>query len=230
MGSNIIRKFIKNSISKVNLEIFERALALSLANNKFQELRSVKQCVRREDLWKDGLKRVDQNNFTFFEFGVWEGYSIKYFAEQVESTNAKFYGFDSFEGLPEDWGLTPKGMFDTGGNVPSTNDKRIKFIKGLFQNTLSGFLAENFERGIDGSLIVHYDADLYSSTLYCLSQIDSLKKNYIAIFDEFPGHETRALHNYIQAYGASVEFLGSNGGIDSNWPIQVMCSISPLKL
>ena len=76
-----------------------------------------------------------------------------------------------------------------------------------------------------GDLIVHYDADLYSATLFVLTKIDDLKVPYLAVFDEFNGHEARALYNYCQAYMANVEFLGKTNPPD--YPEQVICRIIP---
>jgi hypothetical protein len=160
---------------------------------------------------------------TFVEFGVHEGYSIKFFARRNINKDSVFIGLDSFEGLPEDWGSIRKGTFDTKGNIPETNDRRISFIKGWFQNTWDELRAR-LPRA--EGLVVHYDADLYSSTLFALSKIDSLKQKYIAIFDEFSGHEIRALYNYTQSHNASVSFIGktTQGG---GFPGQAMCKIVP---
>ena len=52
----------------------------------------------------------DPDNY-FLEFGVFSGSSINFFSNKI---NKKIYGFDSFEGLKEDWlGTTViKGTFD----------------------------------------------------------------------------------------------------------------------
>ena len=52
----------------------------------------------------------DPNNF-YLEFGVFSGTSINFFSQKI---NKNIYGFDSFEGLREDWlGTTvTKGTFD----------------------------------------------------------------------------------------------------------------------
>ena len=150
------------------------------------------------------MKIYDEQPINLFEFGVWEGYSIKVFSKLNKNKDSNFYGFDSFEGLPSDWNdFNPKGSFDVNGIMPNIEDKRIIFVKGWFQNSLNNFL-KSYKN--EGNLVVHYDADLYSSTLFCLSQIDSLKKTYLAIFDEFYYHELLALANYQDSFGAEIEF------------------------
>jgi hypothetical protein len=79
------------------------------------------------------------------------------------------------------------------------------------------------ERPIE-NLVVHYDADLYSSTLFALTKIDILKQDYIAVFDEFTGDETRALYDYMDAYNVSVEFYSKT--FWSGYPFQVACKIT----
>lgn len=58
-------------------------------------------------------------------------------------------------------------------------------------------------------MVVHFDADLYSSTLFLLFVVGARFCQYHFIFDEFSGHETRALFNFIQATGAAAEFFYS---------------------
>jgi O-methyltransferase len=138
-----------------------------------------------------------------------------------------FIGLDSFEGLPEDWGSAsmPKGSFDVGGSIPSVADERVQFIKGWFQNT-SGQLLQSVRHRGPQPLVVHFDADLYSSTLFALSQIATLGRPYYAIFDEFMGHETRALYNHVQAFNVDVQFLARTLW-QGKYPQQVLCKISP---
>jgi hypothetical protein len=118
----------------------------------------------------------------------------------------------------------PKGSFDAGGAIPHIDDARVSFIKGWFWDTwpqLGAHVARQSE-----NLIVHYDADLYSSTLFALAKIDTVGKAYTAIFDEFTGHEARALHNYVQSHGAKVNFIGKI--IVNGYPVHVSCSITPV--
>ena len=99
------------------------------------------------------------------------------------------YGFDSFEGLKEDWHGTldhTKGTFDKKKRMPKTNSN-VTLIKGWVQDTTEKFLDEkkpeiNF---------VHIDLDTYESSKFVLEKIKPfLIKNSIIIFDElynYPG-------------------------------------------
>jgi hypothetical protein len=76
---------------------------------------------------------------------------------------------------------------------PSIEDERVTFVKGLFQDTVDQALL-----GIDVSkyeaVVVHFDADLFSSTLFAMTKILEKTSGFFAIFDEFSGDETRAYH------------------------------------
>jgi hypothetical protein len=117
-------------------------------------------------------------------------------------SESRFFGFDTFSGLPEDWERGhPKGTFDTGGEAPNIDDPRVSFVKGLFQETLRGFL-----KGFAPSsrLIIHVDCDLYSSTLFVLGTLDRyFQHGTIIIFDDFysMNHETRAFMDYDRSFG-----------------------------
>ncbi len=104
---------------------------------------------------------------TYLEFGVFRGDSIRRMSKLFTHPDSRFVGFDSFEGLPEDWGANrPQGHFTTEGQIPLIPDSRVSFVKGYFQNTLPGFLATP-RRNVP--TLIHFDADLYSSTLFLLS-------------------------------------------------------------
>ena len=64
----------------------------------------------------------------YFEFGVWKADSINFFSSKFPES--QFFGFDSFEGLPENWrpGFD-KGEFSLDGILPKVNDNvSILFI------------------------------------------------------------------------------------------------------
>ncbi len=146
----------------------------------------------------------------FFEFGVADGDSFKWWVEKNNHADSRFWGFDTFTGLPEDFGVMKKSDYDRQGEFPDIGDSRVTFIKGLFQDSLPGFL-ENYHRS-DSRLILHLDADLYSATLYVLTRLSLLlRKDDIILFDEFgvPTHEFKAFAEFCHAYGFRYEVLGA---------------------
>ena len=152
---------------------------------------------------------------SYLEFGVFKGNSIIKMASIFTNPGARFIGFDSFEGLPEAWRQKRAGFFSVEGQVPQTDDQRISFVKGYFQNTLPGFL-ENLRRNPAanaGPVLIHFDADLYSATLFLLGMLWQHIPEYYFIFDEFFSDEAVALHDFMLAYPVEIEYLA---GVESN--------------
>lgn len=222
-----MRNLLKNLAAKVPADSWERLLSYSVLNGPFSALGKTPAFSNRELLWDACLLEHAAANggVTFVEFGVHEGYSMRHFSARNTSPASTFTGLDSFEGLPEAWGSMPKGSFDVNGSIPSPNDSRVHYIKGWFQDT-SGLLLQRLAGREAFPLIVHYDADLYSSTLFALTQIARLNQPYLAIFDEFTGHESRALYNFSQAFYVDVNFLGKTLW-KGTFPQQVLCRITP---
>lgn len=164
----------------------------------------------RFDLYKDVISRENLDApIDYLEFGVAQGHSFKWWLEQVKHPEARFHGFDTFTGLPENWNFLKAGTMSAGGNVPQTDDTRATFHKGLFQDTLPGFIA-----GIDKNRrkVLLMDADLYTSTLYVLTSLAPyLKAGDIILFDEFsvPQHEFRAWMDFTSAFRVDYELLGA---------------------
>ena len=145
----------------------------------------------------------------YLEFGVAGGSSFKWWVKHNANTQSKFHGFDTFEGLPEDWGPFKAGDMSAGSKTPDIQDSRVKFYKGLFQQTLPGFI-QKFNS--NNRKVIHMDADLYTSTLYSLTSLAPLlKKNDIILFDEYlvPSHEFLAFNNFIKSYYINVELIGA---------------------
>ncbi len=138
----------------------------------------------------------------YLEFGVAGGESFRAWLALSRHETSRFYGFDSFEGLPENWQEdSPKGAYSTGGQVPQVDDGRAVFVKGLFQHTVDGFSRE-FRPA--NRLVLHMDADLYSSTLYVLMNLDRhITPGTVILFDEFSARgftdEYAALEDYCAA-------------------------------
>ena len=156
----------------------------------------------RFDVWDKFISKEDIVNqkIQYLEFGVYKGESIKYFANKLLNKENIFIGYDTFFGLPTDWQSAQKGMFSTDGKVPETDDKRIRFVKGIFQKTFDNSI-------IDKSIktIIHFDADMYSSTLFLLFKLHETLDEYHFIFDELEGEELRALKDYMKVYNVEVK-------------------------
>ena len=128
---------------------------------------------------------------------VWRGWYFKY----LINTFKKGYGFDTFQGLPEDWHKTKQGSYSADGIIPKIDGGT--FIAGKFEDTLPDF----FSKPKPMASIINFDADLYSSTLCALNNSKSvIDKDTILIFDEFIINE-----NWEQdEYKALNEFCSNN--------------------
>jgi len=149
------------------------------------------------------------NAINYFEFGVADGNSLKWWVSNNINKDSRFFGFDTFTGLPEDFGVMKKIDYDRNGNFPTINDSRCSFIAGMFQDSMPGFF-RTFD--FTKRSVFHLDADLYSSTLYVLTFLAfKLKKGDILIFDEFgvPTHEFRAFNDFISSYQIKFQYLGA---------------------
>lgn len=176
------------------------------------------------ELYKFVINKLGrENKVLFLEFGVFKGESMKYFINNFINKKNKFFGFDSFEGLPEDWNSgIKKKHFNLYGKKPKIKDSRCFFIKGLFQNTLPKFnLKFNIKNNF--KMLIHFDADIYSSTLYSLAHTSNLKKNYFIIFDQFTGDESRAFNDFVISHKKNFEILGFTKY--KNYPGQVFLKI-----
>lgn len=145
----------------------------------------------------------------YLEFGVAAGHSFQWFMEQNTHPETRFHGFDTFDGLPEDWGPFKKGSFTNLNALPALKDNRGQFYKGLFQQTLPGFL-QTFDN--NKRTVIMMDADLWSATLYTLTSLAPyLKKGDIIFFDEFvvPTHEFKAFQDFIHAYYINLELVAA---------------------
>jgi O-methyltransferase len=152
----------------------------------------------------------------YLEFGVANGDSIRHWMHLSTHPESRFFGFDTFEGLPEPWkhvgGSTPIGTFSANGQPPIVeNESRVRFVKGLFQDTIPGF-TQAFQPC--NQLVLHMDADLYSSTLYVLASLNGLLgPGTIVLFDEFDSfdNEFRALDDFVSAFRKDYSVLACCG-------------------
>lgn len=154
------------------------------------------------------IKNSEYKDKLFLEFGTYKGESINFCSSLIPE--AKFYGFDSFEGLSESFSIWKRGRFDIKGKLPKVN-KNVSLIKGYFNETLPKFLEEHKEK----AAFIHIDCDLYSSTKTIFENIyDRIVPNTIIQFDEYynyPGwrnHEFKAFQEFCKKYSVEYEYIG----------------------
>jgi Flp pilus assembly protein TadD len=144
------------------------------------------------------------------EFGVFRGNSINQIAAL---TDREVHGFDTFEGLPEDWNPEqPRGTYSLGGVLPEVR-ANVRLHRGLFADTLPPFAART-----SGSVaFAHVDCDLYSSTRDVFAALgDRMGAGTVLLFDEYLGypgwrdHEWRAFQEFVKARGLRYDYLVFN--------------------
>ncbi|MFO7790795.1 MAG: class I SAM-dependent methyltransferase [Bacteroidales bacterium] len=176
---------------------------------KFNDFYSPKFNYRKR-LWlfEKIIESENLKDINYLEFGVENAGSFKWWLDHVQHKEARFYGFDTFSGLPEDWGPFRKGDM-SAGSIPEIDDDRHEFIQGLFQQTLPEFL-KNFDN--TKRKVIHLDADLYTSTYFVLTRMAPLlRPGDILFFDEFnvPLHEYKAFTEFVNSYYIDYEVLGA---------------------
>ena len=149
----------------------------------------------------------------YLEFGVAKGASLTRFASKFRNPATKLVGFDSFTGLPEPWAKYDAGHFSLKGSPPSIADSRVEFVEGWFQNSVPTFFAGRLSECLRPTVLIHYDADLYSSTLFLLAAFWWKVKDYYFIMDEFYGEELIALRDFADTHPVDIEYYSAmNGG------------------
>ena len=168
----------------------------------------VKDLVTRSQLLDYAVNEVTVDGL-WLEFGVYKGKSLRKIAEKTRQT---VFGFDSFEGLPEDWILKyRKGDFSLKGRLPEDLPKNVNLVKGEFSESLPAFL----EKNTGPVAFLHIDCDLYQSTRTIFTHLkDRITTGSIILFDEFhnfPGwqeHEYRAFMEFVENSRTAFAYIG----------------------
>jgi hypothetical protein len=134
-----------------------------------------------KSFWDFALAKASSEGL-FCEFGVFRGSSINYFAEK--RPNVTWHGFDSFEGLPEDWKghFLPKGTFDRSKDGLPVVRENVQLHQGWFELTLP-----KFAEGRPGQMsFMHIDCDLYSSTKTVFDVLgERIQAGTVIVFDDY---------------------------------------------
>lgn len=193
--------YVPNSVKD---EIF-RAAAAESARFVMEQMSDVPGLNTPFDVLDHCLDQVGVEGL-YMEFGVYSGTTINHIAGRVQGT---VHGFDSFKGLPEQWGSVPAGKFARHGDLPEVRDN-VDLHVGWFEDTLPGFLRTHAGR----AAFIHIDADLYSSARTVLTALQPrIGPGTVIVFDEFfnyPGwqeHEYKAFREFIAASGLPFRYL-----------------------
>ncbi len=162
----------------------------------------------------------------YYEFGIYKGYSL-FYAQKIALVHGvntmRFFGFDSFTGMPKVSGSDAEGDFYEGQYACSKDNvvhnlashgatmRDIILVQGFFQDSLTQNIIRKYT--MRKICIAMIDSDLYSSAVVVLKFIKNLLMiNSIIIFDDwnsFSGDNTkgerRALREFRQKF-PSVKF------------------------
>lgn len=146
------------------------------------------------------------------EFGVYSGTSINHIAAARDWT---VIGFDSFEGLPENWrDGYPKGTFHRA--EPPTVASNVELNVGWFAETLPDFKS-SLVPDDHPIAYLHIDSDLYSSAVTVFDELgDNITAGTVIVFDEYfnyPGWQEggfRAFQEFVAMRNLRYRYLVYN--------------------
>lgn len=196
---------------RTTLDVEQTAYFLaSVASAQYflKHMRMAGNLVHSDALLRFAMERCSVDGL-IMEFGVYQGHSLRVIAA---NTTAPVYGFDSFQGLPEDWTHFQKmGRFSLEGKPPKFEQSNVELVPGWFEETLPAFLS----RHPGPARFIHVDSDIYGSARTVLTHLTPrIVSGTVIVFDEYfnyPGweqHEFRAFQEFIAGAGRAYRYLG----------------------
>lgn len=164
--------------------------------------------VGRQNLLRHACRSTDVAG-AVLEFGVMNGDTLSILCEEFDDRIV--HGFDSFNGLPEQWTHDrPAGAYGMDGSLPDNLPANATLHVGMFEDCIPRYL-DKFDAPV---ALLHIDSDIYSSartTLFGLAA--RLQPGSIIVFDEFlnyPGwrkHEYRAFMEFAEHFRVEYSYL-----------------------
>ncbi|PWC34591.1 hypothetical protein TSO352_22845 [Azospirillum sp. TSO35-2] len=143
------------------------------------------------------------------EFGVRRGTSLDHLAD---AAGQEVHGFDSFEGLPEGWVNSPRGVLTTGRQLPAVR-ANARLHVGWFDDSLPPFLAAH----AGPVRFVNVDSDIYASARTVLTALaDRVRPGSVIVFDEYIGNrswkddEYRAFQEFAAENAVEYEYFAAS--------------------
>jgi len=208
--------FLQKLLSRYLRDLYAKDLLLNLELEAMREtIDYIKKNMpdsmiytRWHDLHADAIEHSGVSGL-FLEFGVKKGDTIR---EIAGMTTQPVHGFDSFQGLPENWSGTAlrKGRFNKQGKLPRVPEG-VTLHNGWFEETLPVFKSKY----TDPVAYMHIDCDLYSSTKTIFKQLsDQIVPGTVIVFDEYfnypnwQQHEYKAFQEFVTVNGIQYDYLG----------------------
>lgn len=154
----------------------------------------------------------------YLEMGVCTGRTINFIA--ALNPEQRIWGFDSFDGLPEEWTRTdltfPQGSFrvNTEGWMPPVLHN-VSLVRGMFHDTLPQFKSQILKS--TPIAFLHVDCDIYASAKETFDQlVDNIVPGTVIVFDEFYNypeaaeHEFKAFQEFLEGTGKQAAYLAYN--------------------
>ena len=166
----------------------------------------------KERLLDYALSKISKDG-DILEFGVRAGESITHISNKLKDKT--IHGFDSFEGLPEDWEGFEflKSDFTQNGIMPTVPGNVI-LHKGWFDKTIPEYNKKN-----DNDIsFINLDCDIYSSTKTVLDELgNKITTGTIILIDDFfnyrnwKQHQYKAFQEFVEKNNVKFEYLAFNG-------------------
>jgi hypothetical protein len=136
----------------------------------------------------------------YYEFGLFRGYTLwhaQQSADRIGLRSMRFFGFDSFDGLPEVEGSDRRAGIFVSGDYRCTREDveqnltghgfdwaRCVLVEGYFDQSLNDSVKREHRMG--PAALVMIDCDLYQSTVPVLDFLaDLLQDGSILLFDDW---------------------------------------------
>ena len=128
----------------------------------------------------------------------------------------KICGFDSFEGLPENWrdGF-PQGKFNKNKSLPLVK-KNVELYEGWFNETIPKYINKNSLASKYISYL-HIDCDLYLSTKVVFKLLsEKIVRGTVIVFDEYFNYngwengEFKAFQEFVKIRNLKYKYLTYN--------------------
>jgi hypothetical protein len=206
---NMVMPFVNSKDLRTELQ---RIATNSSANYIRANMRTVQSVADRLSVHDNAINCVLIREGLCLEFGVYSGFTINYIASKRDWI---VDGFDSFEGLPENWrDRFGKNCFSTDSQPKVKHN--VHLHKGFFAQSIPEFLNVN-DRANLPIAYMHIDCDLYSSTKTIFNLLGhKIVSGTVIVFDEYFNYdgwehgEYLAFQEFVNSESIKYEYITYN--------------------